>query len=608
MLIRLVALVAITLLSCASRVCSNLSHRGDRLLRKFLVRAVPKDYEFKTGFSLDGSLYILGARLTTSFNSGSNGNVSFDIFAHARDLTEQLKIDHPSRCTDTRNGNMTKLFYYEHAKSAKLYITFDGFGVQRPMNLIPTRSFDPNCNRNTLIWRASLHGIVSKRELLRHQASYLLVTVEIDVNTLPVSQDVTVSSIDPPSRMALVARVAVPVQHGAVGFGAPENTSPTPFLSTSRRARFVLCTGGIERNAVPFLPEFIRYHQLLGVDHVVLGLHNTTRDSAVHRIVSALLKHEIHAGTVVLAPYYMPGITCRNRDRSMAHFYNTCLYHAKAIAPLQGTWDLDEYFVPAASAAASISTTTATSSSNFATALNRYIYTADSDGQIMLPGNIVRNQLQRRQSDSFIAKLVSRVKGANDCTSWCYFVVPSYNTARAGYPNSDARIRSYWNGLDFPQRTHNASWIWQKPIVNTRTAHMVGFHMAGSCSIPGLRGLFAIPPRPKGGSAEVQKSIEYTARKQLKQTQKRQQSDGGGGGGGSSGSWHVCVVDGEGVGAMHHHHAMFSPRPLRGKPLLVPDEYATHFFEHVKVDVLKNKPQALLHPQQLKTVADVFKT
>jgi hypothetical protein len=297
--------------------------------------SLPTDNEEKNdnakipGLFMNDKLYILGTRLTTSFDKYDT-SVSFDMFGHAvgegshyqfyeswdpfpqlsyKEASEQvlfcnvvvplpIPLPHPNSNTLTTTTTTATTTTTDTDETTTTTTT-----VRIPMESVPQNyCLDPNAERIQLVWRCNLSSYLSRTDLLRiweEEGSTVLLseTTTNATTSTTTSTTTTRNGITPPPpphvRISVftqegdpyfdnagnipILTVDIPIDTLTVGHAGPiikSNTKPA-FVQTVEQEGplgIILCVAGIHKNSMRVLPEFIQHHINVGVSQIMLGI------------------------------------------------------------------------------------------------------------------------------------------------------------------------------------------------------------------------------------------------------------------------------------------------------------------------------------------------
>lgn len=141
--------------------------------------------------------------------------------------------------------------------------------------------------------------------------------------------------------------VIIPMDTGSASsyFGDKiSRRSPPP--PKSSKSTIGACIGGVNRNALPYLREFVQYYLLIGVSHIYLSFganylfdDNTT---FLEEMVADFIKQGLVS--IVPGPIAFPLLEPAFVDAySKVPFYQSCMWHSKAYDKYTIVVDVDEY-------------------------------------------------------------------------------------------------------------------------------------------------------------------------------------------------------------------------------------------------------------------------
>mmetsp|Transcript_4095 Transcript_4095/g.6833 ORF Transcript_4095/g.6833 Transcript_4095/m.6833 type:complete len:314 (+) Transcript_4095:107-1048(+) len=211
--------------------------------RQFLRDFVGLPEEHNTtvdGFSIPGpfyqdKLYLVGARLTTSFEA-NNDNVYATLFMMPGDFWHRKK-EHKIRCAVNAlsNGdNGTLLSHNKVIETLKIYVEVTGCltcGGPIAMEYIPSIHADANVVNVTMIWTADLSPFVKRTHLSRILKETERTTTSSMEKAIRLSfsledDDKRNFQLTPGKRLTHLATVDIPLSTGVVGHGGPQIRSP----------------------------------------------------------------------------------------------------------------------------------------------------------------------------------------------------------------------------------------------------------------------------------------------------------------------------------------------------------------------------------------------
>ncbi|CAM9490906.1 unnamed protein product [Phaeothamnion confervicola] len=225
----------------------------------------------------------------------------------------------------------------------------------------------------------------------------------------------------------VVTTVDLPINRGgAVG----QYASRRPVRPLPAEKSATLCAAGVTRESYPYLKEFVLHHLAVGFGHVVLGI-STGPGQPTMAETERLLLPEVLTGAVTLLPTMIPGLRCETNMMETLPFFHSCLYRAKGTSEFVASWEVGELFIP--------------------------------DKDDLSPG---------------AAAAALRALETPGCDEWCYIRFPTYVARK---PKEDYK-RANRLGADFTLREAQPNEHFQRSISRTKTAHMAGLHVHGSCA------------------------------------------------------------------------------------------------------------------------------
>lgn len=116
----------------------------------------------------------------------------------------------------------------------------------------------------------------------------------------------------------------------------------------SPRSTVGACVGGVNRNALPYLREFVQYYLLIGVSHLYLSFGANFLVDDDTRFLEDMVADFIKEGlvSIVPGPLKFPELEADFVDAySKVPFYQSCMWHSKAYDNYTIVVDVDEYVV-----------------------------------------------------------------------------------------------------------------------------------------------------------------------------------------------------------------------------------------------------------------------
>ena len=414
------------------------------------------------GSFLSDKLYLMGARLTTSYDEKDDPSLIVTLFGipgHARhpgDGTFHCKSESSRRVW---SHGRTKDEMIIHVQLDCYHNgTYQPCGPPMEMTRMETISWDVNVEKLSLIWQTNITSWVAREDLRLLPSERQLqnsIRAHFSVGTGRKTHSKQHREIHP------ILSVDIPLATGSVGNVGPSEPIRTNTHGPPDEVSYfahppvgaALCVATFGPKIQKFLPEFLEHHRNMGFEHIVLGV----LDSDVNKVMPNLthrLSSYIQDGSVVLVPAAAPQMQCHTELLKVA-FYNSCLYHAKGIAEYVGVWDVDEYWVP--------------------------------------PDELLgRNDSERsRQRNSYVVETMERIKNHHrryGCgeRDWCFHGFPSYTVHRR-QTNSGKEVAydSRQRLVDlFERRDKTSNTIWLKSIAKTKYTYSAGYHEFGSCQRP----------------------------------------------------------------------------------------------------------------------------
>jgi Glycosyltransferase family 92 len=426
----------------------------------------PNDNDKFPGTFMQNKLYLLGARLTTSYDKFDE-SVSFDMFGHAvgEGAAEYLgvsKMDQGEGFSYSE-ASQQRLFCRLHEDNAE-NVTFSSIR-NVPMEYIPTRTFDPNVANAHLIWRCNLSPYISKTQI--RQLTHVRVTVYTRKNYFHVNARLPLLTVD------------VPIDTATVGYAGPlvKSSRVTSFIEKVAQEGpigVMLCVAGVQKNAMFYLPEWIQHHLNVGIDHIFIGVH--FKD--VLPYLTEKLAYYIERGVVVLG--YEDEVMPEGEIRKL-RAYTQCLYHAKGMSEYLVIWDIDEIWMPPfqGDKAEAVALVPGTNHSHvarhFLRRSSQVIANLNPDEEKLLMLSPYPNTMS-------LIEAVRSLQGENGCTNWCFQTFPSYTVLRAKPMITDAIHPRKQGFYGHSVREAVVNYVWQKPVIQTKYAHQASYHLGGSCS------------------------------------------------------------------------------------------------------------------------------
>lgn len=292
------------------------------------------------GSFLDDSLYLLGARLTTSYETHDQ-SVFVTLFGMPGDLWSRIK-DNEKRCKKNHlmGANTSLLNYSDVIANITIYCQLEcrhGLICGRPVHMktVYAVSGESHLIRPTLIWHGNITKHITRNDLRQQPHNETAVRVRFWAST---RSELHSKAWSLRQNLALVD---IPLTTGVVGHAGPQVRSAPQF---SEPIHASLCVSISEQKELPYLPEFIQHHKNIGFESIIVGL-NTFMGSGMMYKAKRLLEKYIAEGTVDLAATGIREFAC-DIDVVKDHFYSSCLYHSKGYAEFMGTWHVDEFWLP----------------------------------------------------------------------------------------------------------------------------------------------------------------------------------------------------------------------------------------------------------------------
>jgi len=485
--------------------------------RQFLRDFVGLPEEHNTtvdGFSIPGpfyqdKLYLVGARLTTSFEA-NNDNVYATLFMMPGDFWHRKK-EHKIRCAVNAlsNGdNGTLLSHNKVIETLKIYVEVTGCltcGGPIAMEYIPSIHADANVVNVTMIWTADLSPFVKRTHLSRILKETERTTTSSMEKAIRLSfsledDDKRNFQLTPGKRLTHLATVDIPLSTGVVGHGGPQIRSPfsnftnkgetlsnklSPSLIAHKPVDISLCVAVHGEKALRHLPEFVLHHLNVGFDHIIVGVLQTHLGSDIIHHAQSVLSPFVQQGTVVLAGMGLGSDLSCEVDIEKTHFYNSCLYHSKGLAKYMGIWDVDEYWLPPLTTKEWLLPDKSTMNGRMPDAIASLNHRFGRDLW-------QESYYSKVPSILTVMESIQAYHDLNNCgEDWCFHAFPSMTAYRRRITIEnetdvlvDGKRRTYTIHGDFERRDKEHDLGWSKSVTRTKNAQVAGIHLSGSCRWP----------------------------------------------------------------------------------------------------------------------------
>lgn len=439
------------------------------------------------GAFANNRLYLQGARLTTSYDATTDVHV--DLFGFAGDFLQPMyfigKMITP--CPKESFGlNETLLHFDDIQENVTLYCQLDCSWDRShaseaiTMTMVPTVSGDPNQARTSIIWRCNVTDYMDKHELMKN-VQHLDIVPAVRVHFFMRYQQ---------EPLIEVTTIDIPLDTGVAGLGGPQirsNSTQAKSYFLQRPVPVGLCVSTYGDAVLDYVEEFVQHHLNVGFGSIVVGILGT-KDSDRLRKAQQILHKYIENGVVVLAYNGLPGHWDCNIQVEKLQFYQSCLYYHKGITKYSATWDIDEFWIPPkelhvdgrhyhphvklgvgeVKPAKQVNESTIINASHWST-FHRFV----QDDLLWQESEYAKSV---SIGDTMMA--IDRYYIENNCAdSWCFHLFPSNMV----HLKDTQAQRTKEIGRDFDRLEPKENNIWHKSIVNTKYAHMAGFHKAGSC-------------------------------------------------------------------------------------------------------------------------------
>ena len=327
---------------------------------------------------------------------------------------------------------------------------------QAKLELIPDMGIDSNTNNVIQVWRCPLFGVNDVNSLLsKMDASLFRQGLTDDGKEMALTVEILHENENEKNAPKQLIEINFPSMEPNVGMNKPTSTTTQPALRGSssgesvipmlqQRYNSTLCTIAWE-NGIVNLPEYVRYNlDILGVDHIHLGIHNPKSDSHMSQamgVANHLMQKEIDAGKLTMSAMSWDdsiGFKCpRAIEQMQTSFNQECLYRAKSTSEFVAVWDLDEY--------------------------------------------LVWKDQSVSSEDKQNPKLAERLRKINhkECEDWAFVTFESSTAGKNIGESSMTRMV----GLDYPHREKATNRVWQKSISRTKNVFLTSIHIPGS-SLP----------------------------------------------------------------------------------------------------------------------------
>jgi hypothetical protein len=423
---------------------------------------------WKIGPRLNGRLFLTGAQITIPHQDSSN-QVLIHIFAATNSLFSRESMNRKitrwketgSRPLGLRRTLWTKFELQSLDLFSCRFFMDDDTRHPSSMLVVPAEmlhidNLDRIAGDTTHIWQCDLSQIWTRELLL--QKPLLEFEFILNIDTIMAQNPSLLDNVFNITNIIMnpiIETFTISTHTGSVGWGGPQNELSTSIFAPKQPLNLMLCVGGIDRGGEILLLPFINYHINLGVDLIVIGIHESPSSKYFLKLRTLVLPF-IELGYVQLADSFIDKELeiYGERDAIKMQFYNSCLYYGKTRARYVATFDADEYF---------------------------YVPFFKHDPLRSLAKVIEKIDLSQ--------KTISHVGGKNNpstyCPNWCYVSFQSFTTH--GHNSTIRKVeRTVGTGffpLDYRFRERNSNWIWQKSIVQSAMAFSSGFHFPGTCLV-----------------------------------------------------------------------------------------------------------------------------